>query len=125
MLFRSFIICPASKVLQYLNSPFLFMNDEGLQDIILDRISSRPRNNESFQRIIAEFYEWQVVEMDINGFISADSLNEKTTWGEITKCNESGLFYKYRAMYENALSNFEAYNKTALWVKVGNQIKIS
>lgn len=119
-----FIIVSQSKVLEFLESPFRFMNQEELQDIIIDKIKNRPRNNESFQRIIAEFYEWKITEMEINSFISADSFNERTTWGEISKCSESGYYYKYSEMFLTAQDNFYKYNQSKKWIKDDSTIKI-
>ena len=119
-----FIICHKNKVLEFLNSPFLFMNCESLQDLIIKGIKHRPKNNESFQRIISDFYGWKISEMEINSFISADSLSEKTTWGEVEFCNQTNQFFKYRDMYNQALFNFEKYKKSFNWQKLKNQIKI-
>lgn len=119
-----FIIASQSKVLEFLESPFRFMNQEELQDIIIDKIKNRPRNNESFQRIIAEFYEWKITEMDINSFISADSVSEKTTWGTIHKCSQSGYHYKYSEMFFTALENCSKYNQSKKWIKDDSTIKI-
>lgn len=120
-----FIICSKNKVLEFLNSPFIFMNDEKLQDLVIKEIAPRPRNNESFQKIISDFYNWRVSEMEINGFISADSYSESTTWGKIDQCADTGRFFKYREMYYKALSNYEKYKISKIWSKIDNKISIT
>lgn len=119
-----FIIVCQKKILEFLESPFRFMNQEELQNIIIEKIKDRPRNNESFQRIIAEFYGWKITEMEINSFISADSFSERTTWGTINKCSESGFYYKYSEMFSTAQQNLSKYIKNKKWTQEGSTIKI-
>jgi len=120
-----FIICKAEIVLQYLNSPFLFMNDEVLQNLLIGELNGRPRNNESMQKVIAEFYEWHTAEMEINGFISADSFEERTTWGRVQQCSEKNMFFKYRDMYYTAIENEKRFQSTPNWALNNNEILIS
>jgi hypothetical protein len=119
-----FIIWRAEVVLEYLNSPFTFMNDENLQNLLIGEFNQRPRNNESMQRVIAKFYEWHSAEMEINGFISADSFEEKTTWGHVEQCGRTGLFFKYRDMYCTALENQEKFQANPKWKLENNSITI-
>lgn len=120
-----FIICHKTKILEYLNSPFLFMNDESLQDHMIKEIRKRHRNNECFQKIICEFYGWNVTEMDINCFISADSTEERTTWGEIELEKDFGVCFKYRDMMLKAYENYSNYKQNKTWKIEENKIKIS
>lgn len=119
-----FVICRAETVLQYLNSPFVFMNDEGLQDLLIGEFSRRPRNNESMQKVIAEFYEWHSAEMEINGFISADSFDERSTWGHVDQCGQTGMFFKYRDMYCTAIENEKKFQDCPNWRLDNNKILI-
>ena len=120
-----FIICKSDKVLEILNSPFLFMNDESLQDLMIKKIRQRPRNNESFQRIISEYYKWNVSEMEINGFLSADSMKESTTWGEIQYSESNKNYFKYPGMVQDAYSNLDKINSGLKWKIDGKEINIT
>ena len=120
-----FIICKSSKVLEFLNSPFLFMNDESLQDLMIKEIRQRFRNNESFQRIISEYYKWNVSEMEINGFLSADSMKESTTWGEIQYSESNKNYFKYPGMVQDAYSNLDKINSGLKWKIDGKEINIT
>ncbi len=117
-----FIICKSNKVLEFLNSPFLFMNDESLQDLMIKEIRQRPRNNESFQRIISEYYKWNVSEMEINGFLSADSIEENTTWGKVQYSEINKSYFKYPEMMQDAYFNFENINSGLKWLIDGKTI---
>jgi hypothetical protein len=119
-----FIICHRSKILEYLNSPYLFMNDPMLQNYMIQEIRQRHRNNECFQKIIAEFYEWKISEMDINSFISADSMQERTTWGEIDLEKNFGVCFKYRDMMYKAYDNYERFKVNKSWVLQDQFIKV-
>jgi len=120
-----FIICKSNKVLEFLNSPFLFMNDESLQDLMIKEIRQRPRNNESFQRIISEYYKWNVSEMEINGFLSADSMEESTTWGEVRYSEINKTYFKYSGMVQDAYSSFEKVNSGLKWQIDRKEINIT
>jgi hypothetical protein len=91
------------------------MNDESLQDLMIKEIRQRPRNNESFQRIISEYYKWNVSEMEINGFLSADSMEESTTWGEVQYSEINKSYFKYPEMVQDAYSSFEKINSGLKW----------
>lgn len=120
-----FIICHKTKILEYLNSPFLFMNDESLQDYMISKIRKRFRNAESFQKIICEFYGWNVTEMEINSFLSADSEKERTTWGTVEKEENFEFCYKYRDMMLKAYENYSKYKENKIWKLENNKIIIS
>jgi len=120
-----FIICKSNKVLEFLNSPFLFMNDESLQDLMIKEIRQRPRNNESFQRIISEYYKWNVSEMEINGFLSADSSEERTTWGIVQYNENIKNYFKYPEMLRDAYSNLDKINSGLKWKIDRKEINIT
>jgi hypothetical protein len=119
-----FIVCHKSKVLEYLNSPYVFMNDESLQDFFLPILRERPRNNESFQRIISDYYGWRVLEMDINGFLSADNDLERTTWGHVQYDQDKKVHFKYPEMMDDAYSNFTKISSGLKWKLENKEIKI-
>jgi len=120
-----FIICHRNKVLEYLNSPYVFMNDEALQDYFLPILRERPRNNESFQRIISDYYKWRVLEMYINGFLSADTDTERTTWGHVQYNESKKVHFKYPEMMDDAYANLERFSSGLEWNIELNEIKIS
>lgn len=120
-----FIVCHRNKVLEYLNSPYIFMNDENLQDYFLPILRERPRNNESFQRIISDYYKWNVYEMDINGFLSADDHSEKTTWGHVQYDQDKKVHFKYREMLNDAYTNLGKIKSSLKWRLANKEIKIS
>jgi hypothetical protein len=120
-----FIICKSNKVLEFLNAPYLFMNDESLQDLVIKKIRQRPRNNESFQRIISEYYNWNVSEMEINGFLSADSLEERTTWGEVQHSESKQIYFKYSEMTNDAYRNLDKINCGLRWKNDGKELKLT
>jgi hypothetical protein len=120
-----FIICKSSKVLEFLNSPYLFMNNESLQDLVIKEIRQRPRNNESFQRIISEYYNWNVSEMEINGFISADTLEESTTWGMVQHNDSKQVLFKYSEMTDDAYRNLDKRNRGLRWTSEGRELKLT
>ena len=101
------------------------MNDESLQDLMIKEIRQRFRNNESFQRIISEYYKWNVSEMEINGFLSADSMKESTTWGEIQYSESNKNYFKYPGMVQDAYSNLDKINSGLKWKIDGKEINIT
>ena len=100
------------------------MNDPMLQNYMIQEIRQRHRNNECFQKIIAEFYEWKISEMDINCFISADSMQERTTWGEIDLEKDFGVCFKYRDMMYKAYDNCERFKVNKAWISQDQFIKV-
>ena len=73
-------------------------------------------NCEKFFKFIFTNEKWTIGLLKSSGFISADSINEKTTSGfKMRHCTKHNMFFKYIGQFKAAHKNLKKYKKNSNW----------
>lgn len=112
------LLCPASKVIDYcssfsdcVNEPYSFMTNN-IDHLGLDK---NYLNTERYCRNIFIHKNFQTKSYPCNCFLTAESLNDRTSWSSIQYDKQRGVFFKYQEQVEMAFSNKEKYNNEKLY----------
>ena len=105
----SLSIIPSKYIKKYLCAPYNYLHDHYLINKII--ANNEKFNCEKFIKFFMNNENWKYELIDSNGFLSADSSNELTSFSKILYCNKRNVFYKYQNQFNNAYSNLEKYKK--------------
>jgi len=87
--------------------------------IIANKIRNRNKkyNIELFMRAVLAVWGWRNLRMSTTCFITAESLDERTTWRKIETCPErDGLLFKYAAQMDEAYKNLQFWQSCPVWL---------
>lgn len=109
-----FIIVSNKMVLSWLRKHLDYIYDDSLQDIFINELNkSILWNAEYYSLVISKLCEYKIRPVSINGFISADSMNEKTSYKGVAYDGEH--YYKYEEQYFSCRHNFELWKSGYRW----------
>ena len=106
-------IIPSNKIKDYLYSAYNYLTKPKLINKILR--NNVPLNCEKLMKFIFTNEKWPIGLIKSNCYITADSLNEKTTWGSFKYSNQYNTFYKYQVQFNNAYNNLETFKNGDKW----------
>ena len=100
---------PSKLIKKYL---FYFYEYLTNNNILNKMIKQRPNfNSERFVKYILDSNNWKYGFINNNGYISADSLNDRTTWSVICYSNDYEVYYKYPEQFNNSYNNLKKFTK--------------
>lgn len=106
------LICiPSIFIKEYLTCFFIFLNNSEN----INRLNSVSLNAEKFCKIIFDDKKYIIGKIQNNAFITADSVNTKTTWSSITYSEEYKVHFKYHDQFNNAFDALKQYNSNKKW----------
>ena len=116
-----FLIIPKNLVLGWLSSNYDFYVNPELQDYVISELPKRPiKNSETFTHLIFEYNQYNIKTTPLSSFISADSLNERTSLFPV-RFNGTH-YYKYESQYNASVHNYNAWRNQTGWKDDGTQI---
>jgi hypothetical protein len=119
-----FIVIHKCSVIDWLRKSIQYLIDETLQDQLLEKLAKTDKwNSERYTMLVSEMCNWKMKEMSINSFISADSLEEKSSSNRIL-C-DGKYYYKYESNYIPCKKNFELWENGWRWQNTESKIKLN
>jgi hypothetical protein len=107
------IIIPNRFIKAYLYGYYNYLsNENNIKKLLSEKIGL---NVERLCSTIFKFNNWKIGVMKSNAYISADCIDEKTTWGKIKYSDKYDTFYKYDTQLEKSQENLIIYNKGNKW----------
>jgi len=106
-------IIPSKYIKNYLYSAYNYLTKPELIEKIL--INNEKFNCEKLMKFIFINEKWVIGLIKSNSFITADSENEKTTWGTFKYSDRYKCFYKYITQFNNANNNLNIFNEGDKW----------
>lgn len=114
-----FIIVHSSMVLEWLCKHYEYLIKEELQDILIENLSSATHlHSEAYTALITKLCNWKLNQININSFISADSLNEHTSSTPVMYDENCKYFYKYHSNFLPAIDNLHKWDNNNRWKEV-------
>ena len=106
-------IIPSKYIKNYLYAAYNYLTKPELINKILK--NNEEFNCEKLMKFIFLNEKWSIGLIKSNSYITADSSNEKTTWGTFKYCDKRKVFYKYEVQFKNSYNNLETFNKGDKW----------
>ena len=107
-------IIPSKYIKNYLYSAYNYLTNPILINKIIK--NNEEFNCEKFFKFIFTKEKWKIGLLKSNGFISADSIDEKTTSSvRMRHCTKHNMFFKYICQFKAAHKNLKKYKKNSNW----------
>jgi hypothetical protein len=110
----TFLCIPSIFIKEFLSSFFIYLNDSEN----INRFNNISLNAEKFCKIVFDDKKYKIGKIQNNAFITADSVNTKTTWSTITYSDDYKVHYKYKQQFDNAFDALKQYNFNKKWVNI-------
>jgi hypothetical protein len=107
------IIIPNQYIKAYLYSYYNYLSNKNNVNKLL--ANKKGLNVERLCSTIFKFNNWKIGLMKSNAYISADYINERSTWARIKYSEKYNTFYKYATQFNNSQENLNIYNKGDKW----------
>jgi hypothetical protein len=107
------IIIPNQYIKAYLYSYYNYLSNKNNVNKLLSE--KKGLNVERLCSTIFKFNNWKIGLMKSNAYISADCINERSTWAKIKYSEKYNTFYKYYTQFYNSQENMNIYNKGYKW----------
>lgn len=115
------LVCVPSKIIR----KYLSMYYEYLQENHIEELNKLDMNIEAYSLLLVQKNNWPIGKIMPNSFISADKLDEITTWGQVKYDEKRNIYYKYEVQVEDAYASLDLYKKNPVWLINDNYIYLS
>eukprot|EP00445_Apocalathium_hangoei_P069758 CAMPEP_0204126264 /NCGR_PEP_ID=MMETSP0361-20130328/10895_1 /ASSEMBLY_ACC=CAM_ASM_000343 /TAXON_ID=268821 /ORGANISM="Scrippsiella Hangoei, Strain SHTV-5" /LENGTH=379 /DNA_ID=CAMNT_0051078097 /DNA_START=53 /DNA_END=1190 /DNA_ORIENTATION=+ len=107
----NFIVMRRALVEHYLQGPHAIIASAGVRN------ASKTYNIERFMGLVLLERQWRNLRMPVTCFITADQLNDRSTWKKIKSSGaRGGLLFKYAAQMDEAYRNLEVWERRRAWI---------
>ena len=110
------ISVPTKHIKAYLSSPYQYIMNGKIREMF------NGGNCEMYLQSILNSNSWIVGYIQMNAFISGDSLDEHTTFASMKYSENHDVVYKYEEQLTNSFEAFELWNSGKRWVLHGNAL---
>jgi hypothetical protein len=110
---NNFSIIPSKFIKQYLYSYYNYLTNVNYINKLLSLKTGL--NCERLTTSIFKFNNWKIGTMKSNAFITADYINERSTWASIKYNDAYKTLFKYPGQLNNSYKNLNIFNKGNNW----------
>lgn len=110
---------PNVHVNSYLISPYEFIADNQKRNEMANKHTAM--NCEQFMKHIFDKHGWTLAFIKHNGFISAETSQDRTTWMDIKYDENHKVLFKYKDQMDEAYNTLECWNAKKKW-NVSNHV---